>query len=112
MLYSEFLEGTGCRDNEANKEAYKKAEALYMSSDDLTHEDVYKVALQLWIDNSLSEEQLKHNEEVKKEIELTKAALDQAKSDYSYYKNEAAMKKQDIQYYQNQLKQLKSCIYK
>lgn len=33
MMYSEFIEGTGCKDSKKNYQIYKELEIIYMNSD-------------------------------------------------------------------------------
>lgn len=68
MLYGEFVEGTGCRETEHNYSVYKRVEALYMVDDAMSKEDAYAIG-KLWIDNSLTDEEIAHNNEVYAEIE-------------------------------------------
>ena len=119
MLYSEFLEGTGCRDNEANKIAYKKAEALYMSDDSLSHEDCYRIAEELWIDNSLSQDQIEHNNLMQDTIREAEEKIQTAKANLQYWKDEIKMYqsyvkdcKEEIANYKNQIANCKACMYK
>lgn len=77
MLYSEFLEGTKARDNEHNYRVYKSIEAIYMDSDTMTKQDVYKAAAHL-IDNTPSAETLEL-------IEMAKAEIETAQAEISHY---------------------------
>ena len=41
MLFSEFVEGTGCKDNEKNYEVYKNLEIMYMNSN-MSKAEIYE----------------------------------------------------------------------
>ena len=56
MLFSEFREGTGCKDNQHNHEVYKNLEIMYMNSD-MTKEEIYEYGKKL-VDNSKTVEEL------------------------------------------------------
>ncbi len=49
MLYSEFVTGTGCKDNEYNYQVYRDLEILYMHSDK-SHFEIYEMGKKL-VDN-------------------------------------------------------------
>lgn len=66
MMYSEFVAGTGCRENEHNYEVFKNLEIMYMNSD-MSKEEIYEYGKKL-VDNSKSEEQMKLEKEIKEEI--------------------------------------------
>lgn len=84
MLYSEFVAGTGCKENEHNYKVYKDLEIMYMNSD-MTKEQVYEYGKKL-VDNSKSEAQLKLEAEVKAEIAALKEDLEDEKSWVKHYK--------------------------
>ena len=87
MMYSEFAEGTGCRDNAHNHEVFRRLEILYMESD-LSKEEIYEMGKKL-VDNSKSEEQLKLESEINAEIAELKEQLNTTKADIDYYQREA-----------------------
>ena len=66
MMYSEFVKGTGCKENNYNYNIFIKLEDLYMSSD-ITKEDIYEFGKKL-VDNSETEEEKALREEIEKEI--------------------------------------------
>ena len=75
MLYSEFVEGTGCRDNAYNHHIYKDViEVAYMASDSMTKAEAYELGTKL-VDHSPSETELELIAEVKAEIEVLKAEI-------------------------------------
>ena len=57
MLYSEFVEGTECRDNAHNYEVYKKLESLYTDYEGLSKSDIYNIGKKM-VDNTPSAEEL------------------------------------------------------
>lgn len=70
MLYSEFVNGTGCKENDHNYKIYNDLEVLYMNSD-LTKQQIYEYGKKL-VDNSKTEEEIERENEIKKEIEELK----------------------------------------
>ena len=83
MLYNEFVEGTGCKDNEHNYKVYKELELIYMNSD-CSKAHIYEMGKKL-VDNSKSEAELKVEAEVKAEIESIKDEIESAKHWVEYY---------------------------
>lgn len=81
MLFEEFREGTGCKDNPHNREIYRKVEALYYTAEGMTKAEAYKIATP-YLNNEPSEEERRTWAEVKSEA----AALDW---DVMHYTNEA-----------------------
>ena len=56
MLFEEFREGTGCKDNRHNREIYRKVESLYYTAEAMTKEEAYKIA-RPYLNNEPSEEE-------------------------------------------------------
>lgn len=127
MLYSEFVEGTGCRENEHNYNVYKNLEIMYMNSD-MTKEEIYAYGRKL-VDNSKSEAQLKLEAEVKAEIEAHKAEIERykgyieqdeymaelakeqnAKERERFYKNSIKFSKGEIKSHKAQIAMLKQVL--
>ena len=73
MMYSEFIEGTGCRDNEHNYNLFKNLEAMYMNTN-LTKDEIYEYGKKL-VDNSKSPEQIELEEKLLQEIEECKESI-------------------------------------
>lgn len=111
MLYNEFLEGTGCRDNTHNYDVYKRVEQIYNNDNNMTHEEAYKIAA-MWLDNSLSEEDKNHNEEVKAEIEQLKNEIAAHKANLVYYKDQTIYEKNAMKEAKYKIAALKTCIIK
>ena len=86
MLYNEFIEGTGCKDNEHNYKLYKELELIYMNSD-CTKEHIYEMGKKL-ADNSKSESELKVEAEVNAEIAELKEQIESNKHWIAYYKEQ------------------------
>lgn len=63
MLFSEFMEGTGCKNNDHNRDVYKALESIYMDRDDITKETIYKAG-KLLVDNSPSEEEIRTRNQI------------------------------------------------
>lgn len=79
MMYSEFIEGTGCKDNQHNYEVFKNLEIMYMNSD-MSKAEIYEYGKKL-VDNSKTEEQIRFEQEIKNEIESYKEAIKYAKGE-------------------------------
>lgn len=84
MLYSEFIEGTGCRDNEHNMKVYKDLEIMYMNSD-MSKAEIYEYGKKL-VDNRESEESLRIKAQWKAEIAEYKEAIKGYKNDIEWRK--------------------------
>ena len=83
MLYSEFVEGTGCRETDHNYQVYKELEIIYMNTD-CSKEHIYEMGRKL-VDNSKTEEELRLIAEVKAEIEDLKRQLKVFQEDAKRY---------------------------
>ena len=124
MLYNEFIEGTGCKDNEYNYKIYKDLEVMYMNSD-LSKAQIYEYGKKL-VDNSKSEKQLRFEAQIKEQIEEHKAEIARYKSyiesnegmiSYwkehgdkemtAFYRNPIKSWKQEIRFHRNQINALK-----
>lgn len=78
MMYSEFIAGTGCKENSHNYEVFKNLEIMYMNSD-MSKSEVYEYGKKL-VDNSKSEQELKLEAEIKERIDSLKAEIESEKS--------------------------------
>lgn len=81
MMYSEFIEGTGCKENAHNYKVFKDLEVMYMNSD-LTKEDIYEYGKKL-VDNSKSPEELKVEGELKIKLSETIERMNEVKEEIS-----------------------------
>lgn len=77
MMYCEFVEGTGCKDNAHNYEVFKNLEIMYMNSN-MSKAEIYEYGKKL-VDNSKSEEQIAFEAEINAEIEMHKEQIKQYK---------------------------------
>lgn len=84
MLYSEFVEGTGCRENDHNYQVYKNLEVMYMNSD-MTKSQIYEYGKKL-VDNSKTPEEIKFETEKKQEVASLKSEISYLKSEVERYK--------------------------
>lgn len=91
MMYSEFVEGTGCRDNEYNHKVYRDLEIMYMNSD-MSKEEIYEYGKKL-VDNSKSEEQIMFEKGIREQIDEYKTVIKQNKEDIKTY--EMMLKSED-----------------
>lgn len=124
MMYNEFAEGTGCKDNAHNYKVYRNLEVMYMNSD-MSKAEIYEYGKKL-VDNSKSEAELKVEAEVKAEIEKHKEEIarykewieqneemviywkDQMdKEMVAFYKNPIKAWKEQIRYHREQIRALK-----
>ena len=100
MLYSEFVEGTGCKENDHNYKVYKDLEILYMNSD-LTKQDIYEYGKKL-VDNSKTEKEIEFEKDLRNKMKELKEeyrkTMNMAKTYSNYYKED-----KDI-YWKNQSK--------
>lgn len=111
MLYSEFVNGTGCRQNEANYKVYKRIEEIYNNTPDMTHEEAYKLAMGL-IDNTLTEEEKQRNEDTKEEILTLRELIIEQKNELKEYKEKIYELKNAIAYNKEAIKTLKASLIK
>ena len=84
MLYSEFVEGTGCRENDYNYKVYKDLEVMYMNTE-LSKAEIYEYGKKL-VDNSDTPEQLELKERIKQEIAGHKSQIESYKKDLEFQK--------------------------
>jgi len=84
MLYSEFIEGTGCRDKDCNYLVYKRLELIYMNDESVTKQDIYEMGKKL-VDNSDTAEQIAFKEQLQAEIALLKNELKQYRAEVKRY---------------------------
>lgn len=127
MLYSEFVENTGCKETDYNYQIYKRLEILYMNDETITKQEIYEYGKKL-VDNSLTEKQKEWNADIDRQIAEQEAVIEHYKGEIKY--NEEAIKlwagdkdmikgyrksikwnKQEITYHRNLIKNLKSCKY-
>lgn len=83
MLYSEFVENTGCKDNEHNYKVYRDLEIMYMNSD-LSKDVIYEYGKKL-VDNSKSAEEIALEQEINAEIAQYKECIANNKLDIQRY---------------------------
>lgn len=85
MMYSEFIAGTGCKENEHNYKVFRNLEVMYMNTD-MSKAEIYEYGKKL-VDNSKSEKELKLEAEIKERIESLKIEIESEKS-YIEWKTE------------------------
>lgn len=110
MLFSEFKEGTGCRDNEYNHKVYRDLEVMYMNSE-LSKAEIYEYGKKL-VDNSKSEKELEFERQIKEEIEIYKTKIVAEKNDVEYRKaiedkDMLAYHRNNIRHYRQKIRELK-----
>ena len=117
MMYSEFVEGTGCRDNAHNRKVFENLEVMYMNSE-MSKAEIYEYGKKL-VDNSKSPEQIaienKVNtqiKELKDNIEFFKNLIETCEfyigieTDSCYL----SVWKHDIRTYKNEIRKLRNEI--
>lgn len=112
MLYSEFVENTGCRETDHNYKIYKELEIIYMNTD-CTKEHIYEMGKKL-VNNDKTEKELEIEAEVKEEIEACKRMIELYKKDIEWKntclaeqgddKEWAKCLKSEIKYYKSQIR--------
>lgn len=120
MLYSEFIEGTGCKDNDHNYKLYKELELVYMNSD-CTKQHIYEMGKKL-ADNSKSEAEIQAEAKIQAEIDEIKEQIKSNNNWITYYKMQKDYNKsvgdkywekenrRMEQYYRSENKQLRNRI--
>lgn len=112
MMFSEFVEGTGCKDNEFNRKLFEKFEEIYMMNDSFTKAQIYEAA-KPFCDNSKSPEEIEAEEKVKAEIaqyeewiESDLLLIDRYKAliEVSWDKQEIKSYKESAKFYKNEVK--------
>ena len=83
MMYSEFVAGTGCKENEHNYKVYRDLEVMYMNSD-LSKDEIYEYGKKL-VDNSKSEEEIRVENRINSEIEDEKDLIKWYKEKITLY---------------------------
>lgn len=122
MMYSEFAEAVGCRDNDHNHKVFRDLEIMYMNSD-MSKAEIYEYGKKL-VDNSKTEKELALEAEIKAEIaefkELIKARkkdiercqmylaeCENTEAEIRWLKNDVKRYKENIKHYRNQISALK-----
>lgn len=120
MLYSEFVLGTGCKENDHNYEVYKNLEIMYMNSD-MSKAEIYEYGKKL-VDNSKTEEEIELERGIKEEIEYHKEEVKRFKEyladevgrmDYWKTAGDKEMVgfiKRSVDYYKSEIKEHKRMI--
>ena len=85
MMYSEFVAGTGCRENDHNFKVFQHLEILYMESN-VSKAEIYEMGKKL-VDNSKTEEEIRLEKQIKEEIEDLKEEIEWCDSQRAMYQN-------------------------
>ena len=107
MLYSEFVQGTGCKETDHNFKIYQDLEILYMNSN-LSKQEIYEYGKKL-VDNSKTPAELEFEAEINGEI-------DDYRSQIKYYQNQIELhkdmgwSKDTIRYARAEIKKLRRRI--
>lgn len=102
MLYSEFVENVGCRDNKHNYTLYRRLELIYMNDDTITKPEIYEMGRKL-MDNSKTEEELELESKIKAEIEVYKHLITEHKQVIDNERYFANPNKEYIKYCKSQI---------
>jgi len=108
MLYNEFIEGTGCKDNDYNYKIYKRLELMYMADDSITKQEIYEYGKKL-VDNSKSQEELEVEKKINIEIGHLKEELKQYSEEEKRY-NEYYMADKTDKFWKTQRDWCRKCI--
>lgn len=106
MMYSEFVKGTGCKDNAHNYKVFQNLEAMYMNTE-MSKAEVYEYGKKL-VDNSKSEEELELERKIKAEIEEIKEQIKINKRFAEWA--EGIEDKHMVKYYKEENKRLRNRI--
>lgn len=113
MMYGEFIEGTGCKDNTHNYEVFRNLEAMYMNTN-MTKAQVYEYGKKL-VDNSKSEAELKLEAQVRAEIASNKEQIEYYEQDIKRMREMIAFDKEwkslysgPIKYERNEVRRLRA----
>lgn len=118
MLFSEFQENTGCKDNAYNHTLYKRLELIYMSDDSISKAEIYDMGKKL-MDNSKTEEEIRLEKQIECEIACYKEDIKRYKTEINQYKELLADEtdkwfirnwKDSIKYRRNEIKRLQNKI--
>ena len=105
MLYSEFINGTGCRDTEQNYNIYKGLELVYMSTE-ISKNDIYKLGKRL-VNNELTESQKVHNAEIRQQID---EVIQEVSNMQSLLNSTPYGETESIKYYEREIRSRKQTI--
>lgn len=86
MMYCEFAEAVGCRDNEYNHKVFENLEVMYMNTN-MTKEEVYEYGRKL-VDNRKTERELELEREINEQIGIYKNEVKMLKDNIAYCKEE------------------------
>lgn len=120
MMYSEFVENTGCKQNAHNYEVFKNLEAMYMNTE-MSKQEVYEYGKKL-VNNGKSEEELRIESQVKEEITYWENQIESYNREIAWAKailqeckeqgndDLAYFRKNDIRFYTEQKKEARGKI--
>lgn len=108
MLYSEFIEGTGCKENDYNYQIYKRLELMYMADDSISKQEIYEYGKKL-VDNSKSEAEIAFENEINSEITRLKEDIAYYKKEIEFY-SEVSWGKYNVKCAKNEIKKLRRRI--
>lgn len=82
MLYSEFIENTGCKETDYNYQIYKNLEIMYMNSN-IPKSVIYEYGKKL-VDNSKTEAEIEFENQINDEIAGHKSQIESYKKDLEF----------------------------
>jgi len=105
MMYSEFVENTGCRDNDYNREVFRKLEIVYMNDESMSKAEVYEWGKKL-VNNDLTDEQKEWNQDRKTEIKFLTMSAEEWKERLVNYRDYArsSVTSEDRKYWNEEVK--------
>ena len=117
MMYSEFVENTGCTANEFNHRLFLRLEIIYMNDDTITKEEIYEMGKKL-MNNEKPPHIIALENELKAEIEERKERIKVLRNDIKSWQmmikaeqeNPIWHSKQFIQSWKSNIKHLREQI--
>ena len=83
MMYSEFVNGTKCKDNEHNRKVFENLEVMYMNTE-MTKEEIYEYGKKL-VDNSKTPAEIEFENELNARVNELKAEIKRHSEDAKQY---------------------------
>lgn len=109
MMYSEFVKGTGCKQNEHNYKVFENLNIMYSNSD-MTKDEIYEYGKKL-VDNSKTEAELEIENRIKNRIKELQESIKDHKEQvrrYAELYNETGDKfwKDEMKWHKDRIKSL------
>lgn len=115
MMYSEFVAGTGCKDNPHNYKVFQNLEIMYVNSD-MTKAEIYEYGKKL-VDNSKSAAEIELERQIAETIQDWKNQIAYHEQEIEFYRHwkeqglDLFNYKASMKYHREQIRDLKSRIH-